>query len=146
MSIHEIQQFAQSPIYLMHTAVQRIDRDADQVLHREFNISYSQFIVMSSIMQLEQSSQKQLADCIGVTPAAISRQIEILCDIQMIIRTPKGGSRREYQLSLSVKGKNLVDLAKQTLSVQFDQLMRRFSMDEVSVFTEVLANLNAELS
>ena len=138
-------EFPQSPAFKLHALVQMMDRRAGQILQAEQGISYRQFLVLMMVAHMGESSQRTVADCLGVTAAAISRQIEALCDEGWLKRNPNPESRREHVLSLTPSGKTKVLKAKSLLASRFDALMEQYSAAEIETFNHVLDGLTQTL-
>lgn len=101
----------------------RLDRAADRILRAEHNISYSRFLALTLVGKLGASTQRALADALGVTEPSVSRMTAILAaegllDVQP---DPAGGHRR--QLSLTNRGKHLVASAQQGLEERLAALV-----------------------
>ncbi|MFF0775042.1 MarR family winged helix-turn-helix transcriptional regulator [Nonomuraea wenchangensis] len=97
----------------LHVLVARLDRMADRILRAEHNISYSRFLALTLVGELGLSTQRALADGLGVTEPSVSRMTGVLAaegllDVQP---DPAGGNRR--QLSLTDKGKEIVASLRQ---------------------------------
>jgi DNA-binding MarR family transcriptional regulator len=92
----------------LHVLTARLDRAADRILRAEHNISYSRFLTLTLVGTLGVSTQRALAECLGVTEPSVSRMTGVLAadgllDVQP---DPAGGHRR--QLSLTDEGRQLV--------------------------------------
>ncbi|MEU4407806.1 MarR family transcriptional regulator [Streptosporangium sp. NPDC023963] len=99
----------------LHVLTARLDRAGDRILRAEYNVSYSRFLALTLVGELGASTQRALADALGVTEPSVSRMTAVLAaegflDVQP---DPAGGHRR--QLSLTNKGKQLVASAQQGL-------------------------------
>ena len=93
----------------LHVLTARLDRAADRILRAEHNISYSRFLTLTLVGTLGFSTQRALAECLGVTEPSVSRMTGVLAaegllDVQP---DPAGGHRR--RLSLTDEGRQLVD-------------------------------------
>lgn len=92
----------------LHVLTARLDRAADRILRAEHNISYSRFLTLTLVGTLGFSTQRALAECLGVTEPSVSRMTGVLAadgllDVQP---DPAGGHRR--RLSLTDEGRQLV--------------------------------------
>lgn len=93
----------------LHVLTARLDRAADRILRAEHNISYSRFVTLTLVGTLGFSTQRALAEGLGVTEPSVSRMTGVLAaegllDVQP---DPVGGHRR--RLSLTDEGRQLVD-------------------------------------
>ncbi len=99
----------------LHVLTARLDRAADRILRAEHDISYSRFLALTLVGELGVSTQRTLADSLGVTEPSVSRMTAILAtegllDVQP---DPAGGHRR--RLTLTDEGKRLVSSVQQGL-------------------------------
>jgi DNA-binding MarR family transcriptional regulator len=92
----------------LHVLTARLDRAADRILRAEHNISYSRFLTLTLVGTLGFSTQRALAECLGVTEPSVSRMTGVLAaDGLLDVRPdPAGGHRR--RLSLNEEGVQLV--------------------------------------
>ncbi|WP_405151450.1 MarR family transcriptional regulator [Sphaerisporangium sp. NBC_01403] len=99
----------------LHVLTARLDRAADRILRAEHNVSYSRFVALTLVGELGASTQRTLAEYLGVTEPSVSRMTAVLAadgllDVQP---DPAGGNRR--RLSLTNEGKQLVASIQQGL-------------------------------
>ena len=92
----------------LHVLTARLDRAADRILRAEHGISYRRFLTLTLVGTLGFSTQRALAECLGVTEPSVSRMTGVLAadgllDVQP---DPAGGHRR--RLSLTDEGRQLV--------------------------------------
>ncbi|MFC4062628.1 MarR family winged helix-turn-helix transcriptional regulator [Planomonospora corallina] len=92
----------------LHVLTARLDRAADRLLRAGHGISYNRFLALTLVGELGASTQRTLADYLGVTEPSVSRMTAVLAadgllDVQS---DPAGGHRR--RLSLTDEGKRLV--------------------------------------
>ncbi|MEU7690923.1 MarR family transcriptional regulator [Microbispora hainanensis] len=97
----------------LHVLTARLDRAADRILRAEHDISYSRFLALTLVGELGASTQRTLAEYLGVTEPSVSRMTGVLAadgllDVQP---DPAGGNRR--RLSLTDEGKRLVASIRQ---------------------------------
>lgn len=97
----------------LHVLTARLDRAADRILRAEHNISYSRFLALTLVGELGASTQRALAESLGVTEPSVSRMTAVLATegLLEVQPDPAGGHRR--QLSLTDKGKQLVASVQQ---------------------------------
>jgi DNA-binding MarR family transcriptional regulator len=99
----------------LHALTARLDRAADRILRAEYSVSYSRFLTLALVAELGASTQRTLADYLGVTEPSVSRMTGVLAsegllDVQP---DPAGGNRR--QVRLTEQGMRLVTSAQRTL-------------------------------
>lgn len=97
----------------LHLLTARLDRAADRILRASYNISYRRYLALFMVGELGASTQRTLAEYLGVTEPSVSRMTGVLeaegmLDVQP---DPAGGHRR--RLSLTEAGKELVAAVQQ---------------------------------
>ncbi|MFB4289512.1 MarR family winged helix-turn-helix transcriptional regulator [Nonomuraea sp. ATR24] len=128
----------------LHVLLARLDRAADRMLRTEHDISYSRFLALTLISELGVSTQRALADGLGVTEPSVSRMTAVLAadgllDVQP---DPAGGNRR--QLSLTGKGERLVASLRQEFEEKLAALVEHSGVPYAE-FAEHTARLLATL-
>lgn len=111
--------------FKLHHVVKLLHQQADHILEDELDITFSQYLVLKVSGCIEDPSQREVASCLDVTPAAISRHIDVLCERKLITKHHKPDNRREHELQLTSLGEQKVAEAQQLLSARFDGLLDR---------------------
>jgi DNA-binding MarR family transcriptional regulator len=109
----------------LHVLTSRLDRAADRILRAKHDISYHRFLALTLVGELGASTQRTLAEYLGVTEPSVSRMTAILAR-QGLLRVeadPAGGNRR--RLSLTDEGGRLVAEGRQGLEERFTALVER---------------------
>ncbi|RCG30211.1 MarR family transcriptional regulator [Sphaerisporangium album] len=97
----------------LHVLTARLDRAADRLLRAERDVSYSRFLALTLVGELGATTQRVLADYLGVTEPSVSRMTGVLAaDGLLDVRPDPGGGNRR-QLSLTDEGKQLVASVRQ---------------------------------
>ncbi|MCP2353773.1 DNA-binding MarR family transcriptional regulator [Nonomuraea thailandensis] len=97
----------------LHVLTARLDRAADRILRAQSNVSYSRFLALTLVGELGASTQRTLADCLGVTEPSISRMTAVLAAEGLLDVQPDPGGGHRRRLSLTDKGKQLVASVQQ---------------------------------
>ncbi|GAA1753575.1 MarR family transcriptional regulator [Nonomuraea bangladeshensis] len=128
----------------LHVLVARLDRMADRILRAEHNISYSRFLALTLVGELGFSTQRALADGLGVTEPSVSRMTAVLAAEGLLdVRPdPAGGNRR--QLSLTDEGKRVVASLRQEFEDKLAALVAHSGVPYAE-FAEHTARLLATL-
>lgn len=114
------------------------------MLRTEHDISYSRFLALTLISELGVSTQRALADGLGVTEPSVSRMTAVLAadGLLNVQPDPAGGNRR--QLSLTGKGERLVASLRQEFEEKLAALVEHSGVPYAE-FAEHTARLLATL-
>src|SRR6185369_12777369 len=94
--------------FALHVLTARLDRMGDRLLRAEHDISYHRFLALVFVGELGASTQRALAEQLGVTEPSVSRMTAVLVadGLLNVEPDPDGGNRR--RLSLTEQGQRLV--------------------------------------
>jgi DNA-binding MarR family transcriptional regulator len=128
---------AQGLSFNLHVLTARLDRAADRMLRAEYGITYSRFLALSLIGELGVSTQRALADALGVTEPSISRMVGVLAAEGLLDPPGRSGGRR---LNLSARGTELVASVQDVLEDRFAALVAESGVpyDEYAAHTAQL--------
>jgi len=109
----------------LHVLTARLDRAADRILRAEVGVSYSRFLTLFMVTAVDATSQRALAECLGVTEPSVSRMTRVLsgAGLLRVEADSRGGNRRA--LALTPEGQDLVERCCELLDAEFGALMRR---------------------
>lgn len=96
-----------------------MDKTVDRALQESVGISLSQFLML---MQLDggEQCQRELATELGVTAAAISRQVGSMCARGWLKKLDHQDDRRFEFIVLTTKGKNIYTRSVEIIEAVFD--------------------------
>ncbi|MBW4061423.1 MarR family transcriptional regulator [Candidatus Saccharibacteria bacterium] len=84
-----------------------------------FALTFSQFRVLDALLGRDELSQRELAEVIGVTPAVVTRQAEVLAGRGLLEQRENPRSRREKLIVATRKGEQAaVDAGKAIMNAQ----------------------------
>lgn len=111
--------------YQLHVLTARMDRAADRILRVEQQVSYRRFLALLLVGKLEVTTQRALAEALGVSEPSVSRMTSVLSEAGLLDATtdPAGGNRR--QLTLTPAGEELVERCRAVLEHRFADLVQR---------------------
>jgi DNA-binding MarR family transcriptional regulator len=99
----------------------RLEQAVESELRVSFGLTLSQFRVLEVLANIGQATQREIAQAVGVTPAVVTRQAEVLAARGLLTQRPNPRSRRENLLELSPKGEEAVlSATKSVISSQQD--------------------------
>ncbi|MGI5240240.1 MarR family winged helix-turn-helix transcriptional regulator [Dactylosporangium sp. CA-139066] len=107
----------------LHTLVSRLERAGDRILRTEHGLSYRRFMVLVTIGELGESTQRALADSLAVTEPSMSRMVAALAETGLltVVPDPAGGNRR--QIALTDAGRAMVERAGTDLVQRLTELV-----------------------
>jgi DNA-binding MarR family transcriptional regulator len=122
--------FSSTFIAKVHRASAAIEKLADRELRVSFGLTFSQFMVLDALGRLKEGSQREVADYLGVTPAVITRQAEVLISRNLAGVNPI--NKRENSLFLTPKGEQALHEAAAMLGArQLDVFAHMSAREEV---------------
>lgn len=109
----------------LHVLTARLDRAADRILQQENGVSYRRFLALLTVGRLGATTQRALAEELGVSEPSVSRMTAVLVDAGLLLAgsAPGGGNRR--RLGLTPAGADLVARSRELLERRFADLVAR---------------------
>lgn len=93
------------------------------VVERCGDITVSQMRILFMLGKHPQVPQAFIAEALGLTPAAISRQIQNLQKLELLESAPDADNKRQHRLSLTVRGRKVARNAILAVDAFFDDLL-----------------------
>jgi len=93
----------------LHALTARLDREADRILVAEQGTSYRKFLALLMVGELGVTTQRALAERLGVTDPSVSRMTASLAQSGFLNVNPEPSGGNRHQLSLTREGKDLVE-------------------------------------
>lgn len=100
--------FSQTYLYKMHKLTTSLDTMFDQNLRTYADIGLSQFTLLLSVQQYQPVTHRTVATFLGISPGAISRQVEIANTNKWITIQTDAKDRRKQHLVLTTKGEKKI--------------------------------------
>lgn len=101
-------EYSKTYLYKLHTLTNTLDKAFDLVLSEYAGVSFSQFSLLLSVNEFGSASQRSIADFLQVTPAAVSRQVEVANRCGYLYVKTVDGNRRKNRISLTLKGEKAI--------------------------------------
>jgi DNA-binding MarR family transcriptional regulator len=105
--------------FALHEMITIMDHMAHDMLKQRYGISFRKFYVLAVLASCEPSTQAFLAECMGQSPAAISKSVAVLESEGYIEVNDDPTHGRKNLVSLTEKGKQLVRDAEVFLEATF---------------------------
>ncbi len=116
--------------YLLHYVSSLLDRHSDQVLVERYGIGFSQFKVLTVLLESEGQAQNRLAEKLGQTEASVSRQVKIMKEKGLITTEQAKNNKRSKHIFLTNKGALLTKKSLQTLNDYHSPMFESLSEKE----------------
>jgi MarR family transcriptional regulator, organic hydroperoxide resistance regulator len=137
-----------SPILKIHKFIFLTEKLLDRELASQYDVSFSQFRVLSVISRNPGISQKKIATIQEMTQAAISRHIDVLERMHYVALATNSMNRKEHNLHLTQRGSELYLSAHGFVSDRsrslLDALAARQRNDLQAIFDILLGEVRRE--
>ncbi len=126
--------FEKSLLNKIARVANRLEQEVEQELKVSFALTFSQFRVLNGLLALGEVSQRELATSLGVTPAVVTRQAEVLGSRGLVTQRSNPRSKRENVLALTKKGEQAAfDAGKVIVACQHRMLEPLSLQDETAL-------------
>lgn len=119
----------QSPAFTLHKLVTEMDKVADDILQKHFQLSYKRFHFLLVLQQQGTVSQHALAQALGYSDPAVSNMVHILAAGKYLTVRQSEHHRRKRLVTLTPKGEALARTASALLSQHFNAVMAQAGVD-----------------
>ena len=103
-----------------------------------FSLSRSQFCFLKLIAVNSELQVCELARCLGVSPAASSKNLDRLEELGLVVREPSTEDRRATLLSVSQEGRRLVDEFERLKASHLAPVIEELGEDRTEAFCDLL--------
>jgi DNA-binding MarR family transcriptional regulator len=131
-----------------HIFASAIHEILDVKLLREVStcpLTPSQFQVLKLMSFNGHHQVGEVADFLGVSPPAATKNIDKLERLGLVTRTPSKGDRRATLLAVSRKGRRLVRKYEEHRAARLTPVVEGFKLAEIEQFTELLERFSVSL-
>ncbi len=126
----------------LHRLIYLLDSITGQKLTEHGSpITYSQYLVLSSIAKNDQVNQRQLSKIISISDAAISRQVDFLKQRKFLKAETNKTNRRERILHLTTLGELAVNEAVKVIEDIFSAPSASLEDQEIHSFNQTVDKL-----
>lgn len=113
----------------LHGVVTALDRSGDRILRAELGISHSRAVLLLVVDRDGPLSQAELARHLGCTEPAVTGLLREVIRSGYVDVAPDALNRRTKLVSLTAKGKSMVNAASTLLHERFAALLSRAEVD-----------------
>ena len=105
--------------FLLNNLVREMNGQADALLRRKFELTYSQFVFLLIIGENDEVDVTRLALALGVTKGAVSKRLAWFIERGLVSTRQIQGDAKRVVISLSKKGAALAKLSSDFLEEEF---------------------------
>jgi len=109
------------------------------------SLTSAQFHLLKVMTRNGQHQLREVAGLLGVSPPAATKNIDKLERLGLVVRTPSKGDRRSTLLSVSPKGRRLVQRYERLAEASLRPVLEGFGEQDLEVFTGLLERFAVEL-
>ena len=121
--------FFGSETFKMHYLVICMDKVAKNVFRQNFEISYSEFLILMILESDNSVSQKDIADHLNQTEAVVSRHVDSLVQRGFLNRTEDKKNRRKNILEITQKASLEMEKAYKILILHSENLFENIDKE-----------------
>jgi|AntRauTorckE6833_2_1112554.scaffolds.fasta_scaffold02426_2 DNA-binding MarR family transcriptional regulator len=110
--------------YLLQHISSVLDRQFATELEEQTDVTLSQLRVIEALLQQPYSLQRSIADFLGQTESAISRQVAILEEQGYVVRKKNPNDSRQRIIALQPEAKQVAASAKQLRKVCYQRVLQ----------------------
>lgn len=132
---------------LLHKIVFATDRHANALFtEADIKSGFSESLVLQTLRHQKESSQHNLATCLNLTPAAVSRRIDTLVKRGLAKREEDEESRRSNRIILTRKGADELAQIDKVLERGFKKPLTSITQEEIKQTCKTLEKLLTSLN
>jgi DNA-binding MarR family transcriptional regulator len=129
--------------FLLNDLVREMNSQADGLLRRKFELTYSQFVFLLIVGENKEIDVTRLASALGVTKGAVSKRLNWFVERRLVETYQNQGNSKRVVISLTKEGSALAKsagnflenefLAAISKSPEFDQEILRSELNKMLV-------------
>jgi DNA-binding MarR family transcriptional regulator len=108
-------------------------------------LTLSQFQLLKLMSTNGHHQVGEVADFLGVSPPAATKNIDKLERLGLVVRSPSKGDRRATLLTVSQKGRRLVRKFEDAKAARLSPVLERFQPEEIEQFSRLLERFSVSL-
>ena len=107
-------------------------------LLKPYSIAGEQFILMRLVNETPEISQKEIADFLVKDKTTVTKMLYVLEKKELITKERHKEDRRAYNITITQKGRDLIEEVAQVLNPHVEAFNAQFSEEEIKVFSTVI--------
>jgi DNA-binding MarR family transcriptional regulator len=131
--------------FTLNELVYVLNSTADRLLRANFEITYSQFLFMVTLMSQTNPTPSFLAECLGVSRAAVSQRLSWFQERNLVKISRVSGNDKNLSLALTRKGETLATQSADFLEKEFRVLFDNAAFVDLDKLDKTLSQIKSHL-
>jgi DNA-binding MarR family transcriptional regulator len=131
--------------FTLNELVYVLNSTADRLLRANFEITYSQFLFMVTLMSQTNPTPSYLAECLGVSRAAVSQRLSWFQERNLVKISKVSGNDKNLSLALTRKGETLAAQSADFLEKEFRVLFGNAAFVDLDKLDKTLTQIKSHL-
>ena len=131
--------------FTLNELVYVLNSAADKHLRTRFGITYSQFLFLVTLMGQNTPTPSFLAECLGVSRAAVSQRLPWFQDRGLVEVSKVAGNGKNLSLELTRKGAELATQSADFLEQEFRVLFDNSASVDLDELDKTLSRIKKQL-
>jgi DNA-binding MarR family transcriptional regulator len=131
--------------FTLNELVYVLNSTADRHLRANFGLTYSQFLFLVTLMSQDKPTPSYLADCLGVSRAAVSQRLSWFQERNLVKVSRVLGNEKNLSLELTPKGEQLATQSADFLEKEFRILFDGGASVDLEKLDETLTKVKTQL-
>jgi DNA-binding MarR family transcriptional regulator len=131
--------------FTLNELVYVLNSTADRLLRANFEITYSQFLFMVTLMSQTNPTPSYLAECLGVSRAAVSQRLSWFQERNLVKISRVSGNDKNLSLALTRKGETLATQSADFLEKEFRVLFDNAAFVDLDKLDKTLSQIKSHL-
>ena len=122
-----------------------LNSTADRLLRANFELTYSQFLFLVTLMRQDKPTPSFLAECLGVSRAAVSQRLSWFQERNLVRVSRVSGNEKNLSLELTRKGELLATQSADFLEKEFRILFASGASVDLEKLEKTLTQVKTQL-
>jgi DNA-binding MarR family transcriptional regulator len=131
--------------FTLNELVYVLNSTADRLLRANFELTYSQFLFLVTLMRQDKPTPSFLAECLGVSRAAVSQRLSWFQERNLVRVSRVSGNEKNLSLELTRKGELLATQSADFLEKEFRILFASGASVDLEKLEKTLTQVKTQL-
>lgn len=131
--------------FTLNEFVYVLNSTADRLLRANFELTYSQFLFLVTLMRQDKPTPSFLAECLGVSRAAVSQRLSWFQERNLVRVSRVSGNEKNLSLELTRKGELLATQSADFLEEEFRILFASGASVDLEKLDKTLTQVKTQL-